>query len=210
MPATTHLAPRVNLEPPTEYPENDPYDNAVDDNWFETRMSVFNENFLAVWYQIIFPMITKLCWSIAPSVLTFLRWLILFLLQDIAVAFCLGVAYILRLLADYAENLASFLKSTKSTTQVVRRSEIDNLSPRALPVQYAEPATSVVSHETEEEDGVDCTIETEVRERAFRRGIGCRATVAVPTKREQGIERVRALHEWRRRRGLKVCVNDER
>jgi hypothetical protein len=93
------------------------------------------------------------------------------------------------------------------------RSEIESLSPRALPIQYSEPATNVVSHESEEEGSSDddnCTIDTEVRERAFRRGIGCRATVAVLTKREEGLERIRALHEWRRRRGLKVCVNDER
>jgi hypothetical protein len=182
-------------------------------------MSVGNEYFRAA-YEVLFPTIThsihvstKLCWSIAPSVLTFLRWLIVFLLQDIAVAFCLGLAYILRLFAEYAENLASFLKSTKSTLHVVReRSEIESLSPRALPVQYSELATNVVSHESEEEGSSDddnCTIDTEVRERAFRRGIGCRATVAVPTKREEGLERIRALHEWRRQRGLKVCVNDE-
>jgi hypothetical protein len=166
--------------------------------------------------KVLFPTIThsihvsaKLCWSIAPSVLTFLRWLILFLLQDIAVAFCLGLAYTLRLFAEYAENLASFLKSTKSTV-VRERSVVESLSPRALPVQYSEPAT----HESEEEGSSDddnCTIDTEVRERAFRRGIGSRATAAVlATKREEGLERIRALHEWRRRRGLIVCVNDER
>lgn len=208
------MAPRVNLEPPAEYPDKDAYDdNDVDDHRFVNHMSVGNDYFRAA-CEVVFPTIThlvqvstKLCRSIAPSVLTFLRWLILFLLQDIAVAFSLGVAYILRLFAEYAENLATFLKSTKSTMQAVRRSEIDNPSPKALPVQYAESTTSVVSHESEEEGGDDCTNETQLRERAFRRG---RATVSVLTKREEGLERVRALHQWRRRRGLKVCVNDER
>jgi hypothetical protein len=60
------MAPRVNFEPPVEYP----YDNDVDDHG-ETRMSVGIEYFRAA-YEVLFPTIThsihvstKLCWSIA-------------------------------------------------------------------------------------------------------------------------------------------------
>ena len=92
-------------------------------------------------YDVIVPKTTQRINSIAHSALSFTHWLILFLLQDFAVLLCLGLAYILRLLAENAEKLATFLKSTKSTVQVV---ENGNGSTKSTAVQYVEPTRALL------------------------------------------------------------------
>ena len=79
--------------------------------------------------------------SIAHSASSFAHWLILFLLQDFAVLLCLGLACILRLIAENAEKIATFLKSTKSTVQVV---ENGNGSTKSTVVQYVEPTRALL------------------------------------------------------------------
>jgi hypothetical protein len=92
-------------------------------------------------YDVIVSKTTQRINSIAHSVLSFTHWLILFLLQDFAVLLCLGLAYILRLFAENAEKLATFLKSTKSTVQVV---ENGNGSTKSTAVQYVEPTRALL------------------------------------------------------------------
>jgi hypothetical protein len=79
--------------------------------------------------------------SITHSALSFTHWLILFLLQDFAVLLCLGLACILRLIAENVEKIATFLKSTKSTVQVV---ENGNGSTKSTVVQYVEPTRALL------------------------------------------------------------------
>ena len=151
--------------------------------------------------------------SIIPSVLVrllpvarFASWLMIYLLHD----FCLVLTYILQRLAWHAEEVALFLEAAK-----IRASET-SMRPLTLTTKPIRAA----SHECEagdSSDWEDSMEETDTDEHfhhgVSRRAIGVRSRSdamgvrdrsAVMTKREVGQERVRAFHEWRRRRGLKV------
>lgn len=124
--------------------------------------------------------------------------------------FCLVLAYILQRLARHAKDAALFLEAVK-----IRASK-RSMRPPTLTMEPFR-AASHVNEAGDSRDGDDSTEETDIDENfhhgVSRRAIGVRArsdsmgvkdTSAVMTKKELGQERVRAFHEWRRRRGLKV------
>lgn len=125
-------------------------------------------------------------------------WLTIYLLQDL----CLALAYFLRMFSRHAEDVAIFLEAAKGRTS--------NGSMR-LPAQAL--TAHMGSHVSEEDDTVETDIFESCNHDVSRRAIGVRARSdamegrppsSVVTKKEAGLVRIRELHEWRRRRGLKV------
>ncbi|KAL3779219.1 hypothetical protein ACHAW5_009990 [Stephanodiscus triporus] len=159
--------------------------------------------------------VKSFCWetmSIIPSVLVrllpvarFACWLMIYFLHD----FCLVLAYILQRLARHAKDAALCLEAVKiRASKRSMRSQTLTMEPFR--------AASHVNEAGDSRDGDDSTEETDMDEnfhhgvshrarvRARSDAMGVRDTSAVMTKKELGQERVRAFHERRRRRGLKV------
>ncbi|KAL3816673.1 hypothetical protein ACHAXA_003863 [Cyclostephanos tholiformis] len=156
-----------------------------------------------------------------PPMALFACWLLIYLLQDL----CLALAYILRRFARHAEDVAVFLEAAKGRA-------MDGLTRPPGRRSLASEPISFTSHVREAGDGNNLLeddvqdaddrndledVETEMFEnskhevsrlanggRARSGAMKARPPPSVLTKREAGLERVRAFHEWRKRRGLKV------
>jgi hypothetical protein len=144
-------------------------------------------------------MITSFFWEMLLTVSSVLlrlvpvaSWLTIYLLQDL----CLALAYILRMFARHAEDVALFLEAAKG---------------RASDGSMRPPAQALTAHMGLHGSEEDDTVETSIHDVSRPIGVGARSDAmggrppsSVKTKREAGLDRIRELHEWRRRRGLKV------
>jgi hypothetical protein len=145
--------------------------------------------------------------SIVPRVMVqFICSLLIYLLQDL----CLALAYILCRFASHAEDVAMFLEAAKGRT--MDGSTRPPVQALASGVIFA---TSCDVRQAGDSDKLE-EVDTETGENSYHgvsllAGDGARSGVmearpplSVLTKREAGLERVRAFHELRKRRGLKV------